>query len=433
MKLKINFQAILLLLIGGAAFISGCVKQDFESPALIIPKYTIPAGSKVIPVSQLLALHTDASRLDTLKSDTTDVMGVVIGTDQSGNIYKNIIIQDASGGLMINLDRVSYYTQYPLGQRVYVRCKGLVLGSYGGMTQLGINNAGAVGRIPNILIDTYLFNDSLPGLVPAPKIFRKFSNLSSSDWCKLVQFQNVSFADSGQTYYLSTDASATNHNLIDSTSATLVVRTSKYASFANNILPNGIGTVTGILTNFNGTNQLVIRDLNDIKNFAPVYYLINEPFTTTLGAFTQYSVTGAQTWHWATYSGSTYATMSGYSGGNIENEDWLLSPSLNFDQYTGEIMKFRTAMKYGTVGDGSLTLLYSHNYTGSGNPNAATWTPLTGYTLSTGNWTWTDSGVLDLSQITGTNVYIAFKYISTTSSAATWELTNITIRTTPVQ
>ena len=68
-----------------------------------------------------------------------------------------------------------------------------------------------------------------------------------------------------------------------------------------------------------------------------------------------------------------------------------------------------------------------YDYSG-GNPNSdGTWTELS-VTLDTdtSSWvTWTDSGNVDLSSYAGGNVYIAFKYVSTSSGSATYEIDNV--------
>lgn len=157
--------------------------------------------------------------------------------------------------------------------------------------------------------------------------------------------------------------------------------------------------------------------------------LADESFKDSLGSFIQYSVTGAQVWAASSYSGTTYANMSGYFGGSYNaNEDWLISKPLNFDNYTGISLSFESAMKYGAAGDGSLKVFTSTDYTGTGDPNLATWTQITPVTISTGNFTWVSSGEISLSAISGANVYVAFKYLCTTSGVPTWELTKIKVK-----
>ncbi|MEI7503940.1 MAG: hypothetical protein WCJ61_11705, partial [Paludibacter sp.] len=63
--------------------------------------------------------------------------------------------------------------------------------------------------------------------------------------------------------------------------------------------------------------------------------------------------------------------------------------------------------------------------TGTGDPNLATWVEITPIAISQGNFTWVSSGSINLSAITGTKVYIAFKYYCSTFGVATWELNQI--------
>ena len=66
------------------------------------------------------------------------------------------------------------------------------------------------------------------------------------------------------------------------------------------------------------------------------------------------------------------------------------------------------------------TLWISTDYT-SGDPNLAHWTQLAIPTYPAGtNWTFVNSGEIALDAYIGKSVKIAFKYISTASSSATW-------------
>jgi hypothetical protein len=92
------------------------------------------------------------------------------------------------------------------------------------------------------------------------------------------------------------------------------------------------------------------------------------------------------------------------------------------NNYHNEKLAFYTATSY--TGP-ALEVLVSGNYSGQGNPNLATWTPLTA-TLSSGSWTWTPSGYIDFTGY-GDAIRVAFKYTSTSTEAATWEVDNIMI------
>ena len=66
------------------------------------------------------------------------IKGQVISTDITGNIYRELYIQDQTGGIDVKIGKSSLYSEYKLGQWVYVKCSGLTLGAYNGMPQLGM-------------------------------------------------------------------------------------------------------------------------------------------------------------------------------------------------------------------------------------------------------------------------------------------------------
>lgn len=415
----------ILLLIAPAIFMAGCSK-DFEVPPVQIPSFTLPTDATIISIKELKARHTVLGAVDSI-NDNVYVTGKVISSDETGNIYKSLYIQDTSGGLLLSLDATSLYTTYRLGQRIYVKCQGLFLGDYNGMTQLGVMDNGQIGRIPSPVIKNYLYLDSLPGPVPAAKVIT-IPSITADDLGMLVKFENVSFVTVGLPF---SDPSASTNRYITDGSNTLILRNSNYATFADVLIPGGTGSVTGVLGVFGTDNQLYIRDLNDLVGFDySSKLIINESFATSgsLGTFTQYSVLGDQIWTQSSFSGSTFAKMSGYfSGSYYANEDWLISPSMNFDAYTGETLNFFSMMNYGTAGDGSLRVFYSTDFT-SGAPSTGTWTELTGLTLSEGAWANVSSGDVDLSFVNGNNVHIAFVYTCSTTNVATWEVGGILVK-----
>jgi hypothetical protein len=255
-----KFRSILMtfLILSGIYFLTGCVKGDFDTPTP--PKADSAAN---ISISQLLAMHTAGTVTDI----TTDVIvkGVVVANDETGNLYKQIYIEDDSAGLQIQLDAKSLYTSYKVGQLVYIKCKGLALGEYGGNVQLGYNVEGVINRIPAAIISSHLLLDGWPGEAPASKLIT-IPTLSASRLNMLVKLEGIHFADAGQPFSLST--ATTNRNMLDASSNILVLRTSNYATFASSLIPSGTGTVTGILSIYNAGYQFYIRDLNDLQGFS---------------------------------------------------------------------------------------------------------------------------------------------------------------------
>ena len=152
-----------------------------------------------------------------------------------------------------------------------------------------------------------------------------------------------------------------------------------------------------------------------------------ENFDDSWGNWTTISVIGDQVWDRDNIygiGGTPCAAMSGYDGQPYDNEDWLISPAMNFNDYENESMNFMSAMNYSGP---DLELKASTDYSGSGDPNAANWTDLSFIMPPGGSWDWVESGIVDLSSFSGTSVYVAFKFTSTTAGSATWELDEITI------
>ena len=118
----------------------------------------------------------------------------------------------------------------------------------------------------------------------------------------------------------------------------------------------------------------------------------------TMHGWSFVSVTGDQVCSVATTSGNHYAKMSGYaSSANHENEDWCISPAFDLSEYTNPVLTFKTAKNY-TGND--LVVYFSNNYDGQ-NPTTATWQELECTLSPGGNWTFVESGNIDLSSFSG--------------------------------
>ena len=134
------------------------------------------------------------------------IKGQVISSDQSGNIYNEIYLQDETGAIDLKLGKASLYNEYPLGQWVYVRCDGLTLGSYNGMPQLGwaadqtITNEYETSYINlQALIDEHVFRGALdapvsPKQVTAGEIATSLNaGYNGELWGKLVTISGLRY------------------------------------------------------------------------------------------------------------------------------------------------------------------------------------------------------------------------------------------------
>lgn len=167
---------------------------------------------------------------------------------------------------------------------------------------------------------------------------------------------------------------------------------------------------------------------NATTNYNPTSTTLpySQTFDSDLGDCHPYSVSGdTKEWNWN--SSDQAAQMNGYNSGDVE-EDWLIIPGIDFDSYSNEIMTFDSWYKYGSDdADNYLKLLYSSDYPGFGDPSSYTWNELT-FTHPSSAETWTSSGDIDLSTISGSSVYIAFKYHYNSGKYRRWEIDNISIQ-----
>ncbi len=134
-----------------------------------------------------------------------------------------------------------------------------------------------------------------------------------------------------------------------------------------------------------------------------------------------YSVTGTQEWSWASYQGTYFARMSGYSGGANANVDWLISPKMTVNMPLFISLDF--AANYGQEGVVS-SLYYSTDYPGYGNPTSSTWTKL--QDLPIGNNMQFE--VLSMNMPASEHIFFAVKYISTGEYASTIEVKNFSAK-----
>ena len=167
--------------------------------------------------------------------------------------------------------------------------------------------------------------------------------------------------------------------------------------------------------------------LNSTYNFD----VCSTPFTN---GFMQVSVVGAQKWectafgidpaHSATGSAANGVQVNGFSGTNIPNEDWLISPSFDLTGTTFPLLSYWSRTAFNGV---PLRLRVSTNYPGTGNPNNYTWTEVNGRFPAQASNVWTLSENINLSAFKTANTYIAFVYFSSDDDGARWTLDDIRV------
>ncbi len=258
-KIALFFPAFLLSIAVG---LHGCVDQDFDEP----PGGGVESPPPNTTIMELRNMHS----LGNYEEITEDIIirGVVISSDLAGNFFRQLVIQDETGGIEMRIEMTDLDNIYPPGRQVSVRCQGLWLGDYNGLIQLGGAVTGNGGdreleRIPEPLVESTIIPGTYGNDV-TPKE-KGINQLTFDDVSTLVQLNDVQFANSelGQTY--SDPSFSTNRTLTDCNLNEIIVRTSSFATFAQEKLPEGNGTLVAVLGVFGSTLQLALRDLDDVQ------------------------------------------------------------------------------------------------------------------------------------------------------------------------
>ena len=444
--LKLSFVITLLM---SAAFILNSCNKDFDSP----PGPGDPNITANTSIAALKALHTSTAAYDVITTDRI-ISGVVVANDKSGNFYKQLYIQDSTGGLQILLDAAGLYGTYPVGRKIFIRCKDLCISDYNGTMELGVkatvSGLTSLEAIPSSLISKFVVGGSINNPV-APKVVtiaQLGTGMQDKYIGSLIQLDNFAFTSLNVTYSdTSVYKNTTNRDVKNCPAdgnSTIIIRTSAYSNFAGQKVAQGRGSLLAIYTVFGTTKQLIIRDTTDVRFSNPYACalppgtLFSEDFETigannsvlALAGWKNIGETGAVSYQSAVFGPVKCAKISAFSTGVSSVTSWLISPAISLTGATAPKLTFMNAAGYG-VGATSFKVYVSTNYNGSNTPTTSTWTELPATYVTppaTGYSTFISSGTLNLSAYIGQNVYIAFKYQGGDPSATTtWEIDDVKV------
>ena len=264
------------------AFISlcivmSCVKDD---------DYELPDNKKVLPAfaGKVVSFSDVASRTTpSIKPYSADeaIEGYVISSDEGGNFYKKIYIQneDKTQALSVALDKSGIYTEFPIGAKVQLRLKGLTTQLNNAITEVGYkiyknekSGRESVGSMAEAIYKTHLYDmggerktlASLAKEVTSIETVKNDAHVGQLITLKGVHFPNEVV---GKTMYDKNKdlGGATNYKLTDANGKTIDFRTSSYAKFKDEKVPAGTLDVTGVLSKFNTSWQFMVSNYADIK------------------------------------------------------------------------------------------------------------------------------------------------------------------------
>lgn len=215
-------------------------------------------GSKsgLVSIAYLKSLYNSAPV--TVK-DEIYIEGKVASSDRYGNFHKTLCIEDETGGLAVRLDATALFKKYEPGTQVRVGCNTLVLGTYGGLLQLGTASGDGsyqTDPIPYHLIQSHISIIKKPEEEPEPAVL-VIDDLSPGYISCFVEVRGVQFREGGSDVTWCDPENDTDRILEDRDGNELIVRTSRYAGYASWMLPAGSGFIRGVLSYFNGNYQLI--------------------------------------------------------------------------------------------------------------------------------------------------------------------------------
>lgn len=410
--LKIN--KLLLLLIGLVVF-TGCVgDDDFNTPNLSIVEPNILDSEKVqiSAVAGQLSQAQGSGSLDytnqnvtysyTFNDNNLFMEGYVISSDEGGNFFKEVIIQDKAEnptiGIKLLVDVTPLFVRYEAGRKVFIKLNGLSVGISNGVLTLGVLDGNRIGRISPAVENEYILRSAEKAtIVPLPMEFSDFTNSKTNLFVALqdVQFNRnqvlgnnpLSYASEGFDQF---DGERTLETCASGSS--VIFSTSTFADFKGLTLPSGRGSINAILAknffgdafnininspediNFDSTERCDPEFLECTGPSGGGSVIFQENFegfgTYTSEGWDNINISGTSTdWFISSFSGNFYSRISAFNSSNSEADVWLVTPPINLDNTTGEQLSFdlEAAFDNGTI----LSVYVSTDY--AGDPTTATW------------------------------------------------------------
>ena len=263
--------------------------DDFDAPPVKVPTATIKANTTIADFkAEYWKTETPyCVPVNVPEGESKVISGRVISSDATGNIYKSLVIQDETAALAISINANSLYTTYRVGQEVVIDLNGMYVGKYANLIQLGYPNEGTRGTEAGFmaleLFESHAQLNGLPDVSKIDTIPVSISELPTTpaEICKmqsqLVRLDNVQWVEAGQRY--SEESASTSRNLKDASGNTIIVRNSNYATFRTELLPEGEGTVIGILSYYNNAWQILLRSAEDVIGFKTPEGVMANPYT----------------------------------------------------------------------------------------------------------------------------------------------------------
>ncbi len=436
-----------IIMVMVATLMASCMGSDYAAPGL--DPDNAPWGNNeitetnVISIADLKARYasTIASNGYVKIEEDMQIKGVVTGNDYAGNIYQQIPVQDETGALVVGVSASALHGFLPEGQEILIDLKDLYIGGYGEQCQIGSvytsPNTGktGIGRMDRYTWQKHFRLIGEADVAKADALAEDFdpSKMTDASYMeanagKLMTIRRVSFLNAdGKSVFAPDDGSVAltsncaNRALREYSSKNIVVRTSTYADFAQEVIPKGTKDIKGIFTRYYDTWQILLRSTDDITDSQTAAF---EGLFDSQGDFVieDKQLPDELTYIW-TWSGSYGMKASAFlNNTKLPSESWLISPAIDLSQLTSATLTFEQAGNkfFSEKCENYCSVMVS--------TDRENWTPLELNVWPEGNsWDFVTSKA-NLSTYAGqSTVYIAFQYTSDSSTAGTWEVRNVVV------
>jgi hypothetical protein len=222
----------LSIIVGCAALIAttSC-KKEYDTPPL-----SYPPESGAITIDSLRQMQQAMGSVSF--TEDVSVYGIVTMDENDGNIYNNVYMQDHTGAINVRLLSGGGLYQ---GDSIRIALNGCYLNQFNGVLQLDSVDA-----------DVHVIKQSVNNYFP-PEV-TTIDQITTAKESELVQLNDVQWVswELDCTYADKPNLQSVDHLLEDANGNTIVVRSSGYASFADQQLAQGSGSITLIAAVYNG-------------------------------------------------------------------------------------------------------------------------------------------------------------------------------------
>lgn len=211
------------------------------------------------------------------------IKGRVISSDESGNVFKSIVIQDETAALAFSVNAYNLFLDHRVGQEMVVDLTGMYVGKYNNLMQMGWPETYQDGLQTTFMspefFKAHVENNGMPD--PSKVIVHQLDAISDIpngtdgliEWqSQLVRCNDVTFvpkANPNDASELVTTFGIYKTNMNQGlllAGQELTLRVSGYADFVNEKMPTDPCDATFLLSYFGSGWQFMLMNTSDIEN-----------------------------------------------------------------------------------------------------------------------------------------------------------------------